>query len=220
MYNPSQRRLIVRELSRNNWKISATLDALHRDYEGFRTLSESTLRKMIKNGTFVLMEQYHEETVGQVRGETDLRMERVYQRAEALRNNPVRKWLVDTVKELRELVKTKSDAKLYKVLLECLELLKSIDIPEDHILPELVPIDERHCKPYVPGCAQYESWRRQPVVDSAELQDQPEPQPDGEESGATSPLEGVQDQPVPQPASGNAGAAGPAEVAAAGQDPA
>ena len=163
MYGPTQRRLIARELARNNWKIGATLAALHRDYESLATLSESTLRKMVKRGDFLLSDEYESETVAQVRGKTDLSMEWVHQRAAALQDHPVRKWLVAAVNELRELARAKNDARTYKVLLDYLEILKSIDIPEDHGPPDLVPIDERHCKPYVPGCPdELKSWRMHP----------------------------------------------------------
>jgi len=57
MYNWNQQRFVPlsagsglspRELARSGGNIPGALDALHRNYEGFRTLCEATLRKLFK----------------------------------------------------------------------------------------------------------------------------------------------------------------------------
>ena len=87
MYNPSQLRLIARELAHSGGYVQAALDALHRDYESFRTLSESTVRRLLKHGDLRELMVNEEKIVGEARFATDIEMAKVREEAEALQKS-------------------------------------------------------------------------------------------------------------------------------------
>ncbi|MGD0093281.1 MAG: hypothetical protein ABSE73_25480, partial [Planctomycetota bacterium] len=92
MYGPSQLRIIGMELARSGWSVGPALHALHSNYESFRSLSESTLRKLLKDRHFDPLIAAQMETVAQARKVTDLEIAQAGERAEAL--NPLRKMVL------------------------------------------------------------------------------------------------------------------------------
>ena len=131
MYNASQRILVARELARAGFKVQAALDALHRNYETFRSLSESTIRKMRKDPNFKILLEIQRRNIHEARQATDLEREKARERVEALQNHPVRQMLSAAAREVHDLAKSSPDAKTYKVLLDYLDLMRSMELPED-----------------------------------------------------------------------------------------
>ena len=131
MYNRNQCRFIARELARSGRHIPGALEALHQEYESFRTLSETTVRKLLKDEDFraLLMDQEHNLAFAQEA--TQLQAEKARARAEALRDNPLRQILTTVVAELHELAKTNPGPRTYEVLLAALKLLRSLEPAED-----------------------------------------------------------------------------------------
>jgi len=130
MYNGSQRTIIAKELARAGMKFPAALDALHRNYDTFRNLCESTVRRMSKDPFFNDLVQHQEDFVHAAREATAEELEEARLRQEALCDNPIRQSLVDAVCQLQELARTNPNPKTYKVLLEYLEVLRSLELPE------------------------------------------------------------------------------------------
>jgi hypothetical protein len=137
MYDENQWRLIARELARAGRHIPSAMAALRRDYECFRKLSETTVRKLLKNEALPCMLSEQQSNLAFAQESTERAAERARLRAEAARNNPLAQVLADVIHELRDLAKANHDPKTYHVLCNCLKLMHSLEIrapakePED-----------------------------------------------------------------------------------------
>jgi len=127
MYNEHQQRFIARELARSGGNIPGALDALHRNYESFRTLCEATIRKLLKQEGF----QYHlteqQNNLAFAKGDTELQLAKAHELAVALRDNPLRQLATAAANEAHELAKSNPGPRTYEVLFAYLKLLRSLE---------------------------------------------------------------------------------------------
>jgi hypothetical protein len=128
MYDLNQWRLIARDLARAGEHIPSAVRALRRDHECFRTLSETTVRKLLKNDTLPAWVQEQRNHLAFAHESTERHAERARLRAEAARNNPLARVLAEVIDELQGLAKTNHDPKTYHVLVACLKLMRSLEL--------------------------------------------------------------------------------------------
>ena len=127
MYNDHQKRLIARELARSGRHIPGALDALHRNYESFHTLSETTVRKMLKDEYFQCHLNEQQNNLAFAKGDTELQLEKAHELVEGLRDNPLRQLLTTVINEVHELAKSNPSARAYHVLFGYVKLLRSLE---------------------------------------------------------------------------------------------
>jgi hypothetical protein len=127
MYNPSQLRLIARELAHSGGYVQAALDALHRDYESFRTLNERTVRRLLKHEDFRQLMMQEEKIVGEARVVTDIEIAKAREEAQALQKNPLRQMVMTAAGEAHDLARRNPDAKNYRVLFSFAKLSRSME---------------------------------------------------------------------------------------------
>lgn len=136
MYDENQWRLIAREFARAGRKMPSAMAALRGNYECFRRLSKTTVRKLLKkpDSPSLVMEQ--QNNIAFAQESTERAAERARLRAEAARNNPLTLVLANVIDELHDLAKANHDSKTYHVLCTCLKLMHSLEIKAPAKEPE------------------------------------------------------------------------------------
>ena len=127
MYNGNQQRLIAKELARSDRSIPGALDALHRNYEGFRTLSETTLRKLLKEEMFQALLVDEENNLAFANTDSSYLLESAHELTESVSQHPLNKLLATVIEEVREWAKNNPDHRSYEVLFRYLKLVRSLE---------------------------------------------------------------------------------------------
>ena len=127
MYNHNQQRLIAKELARSDRHVPTALDALHRNYEGFRTLSETTLRKLLKDEMFQCYLQEQQDNLAFAHTDSAYLLESAHELCEAVTQHPLSKLLAPVIEEVREWAKNNPGHRSYEVLFRYLRLVRSLE---------------------------------------------------------------------------------------------
>jgi hypothetical protein len=127
MYNSHQKRLIARELAHSGRNIPGALDALHRNYESFRTLSATTLRKLLQQDEFKCLLLEQQNNLAFAKGDTELQLEKANELAARLRETPLLKLMTRAADEAFSLAQREPSAKNLHVLLGFGKLLRSME---------------------------------------------------------------------------------------------
>jgi len=150
MYNANQKLMVARELSRSGYNVPAAQHALRSNYQSFGTISQTTIRRMKRDPYFNLMLEDQGNILVEARRATRVETEMARERAGALCNDPLRQKLAAAIEELHALARANPCPRTYKVLLEYLELMRSMEVPQRGWRPVLTPeLKERRPPPGV-----------------------------------------------------------------------